>query len=245
MRTSPGSAIRNLKVVTSKHKMMNYGPAKLMKQQFIQDDGTIKDSLTSHEEVKYVLLVKDIRDPRNLRPELYRNEAGVSIISGKYTTISESIQSHAEHQQAKYSWGLAYNGGSRTKLENGEDWSSSNIVNLPAAALKRVYINILANVGGDLAEDAEERREEDAEREEGEVEQFRAGLSDQEISADEVCKKLVPPPEIRNRPYLVQQGWLRTQRARMMFEAKQNSTIPSRDKKNSTAIRTNADRFNQ
>ena len=86
----------------------------------------------------------------------------MSIISGKHTTSSESIQSHAEHQQAKYSWGLAYNGGSRTKLENGEDWSSSNIVNLPAAALKRVYINILANVGRDLAEDAEERRAEDA-----------------------------------------------------------------------------------
>ena len=58
VRTSPGSAIRNLKVVTSKHKMMNYGPAKLMKQQFIQEDGTINRSLTSQEEVQYVLLVK-------------------------------------------------------------------------------------------------------------------------------------------------------------------------------------------
>ena len=82
VRTSPGSAIRNLKVVTSKHKMMNYGPAKLMKQQFIQDDGTIKDSLTSHEEVKYVLLVKYLHCDALFK----QLSVGLSGISGTHGT---------------------------------------------------------------------------------------------------------------------------------------------------------------
>ena len=184
---------------TTSHVQMNYGPAQMADQKAFKDDGSIEHNANGDEAVQWMLIVRDIRDPRtgNPKPRL-ANSNTVIDTPAPYALWKRADLVH-KHKEA---W--------------PEDMSDpANFDGVATEALQRVLQNMVMDLGAALAEE----RKEEIEAGPGEVETVYRGTSKHQLEAENEIAKLQVPDYLANSSASARMKWRNKMAAKIRADA--------------------------
>ena len=181
---------------TTSHMQMNYGPAQMAHQKAFKDDGSIEDNANGDEAVQWMLIVRDIRDPRTGNP----NPTSNVVID---TPAPFAVWKRADLVH-KY------------KEDWPEDMSDpTNFDGVATDAIQRVLQNMVVDLGAALAEE----RQEEIEAGPGEVETVYRGTSKHQLEAEKEIAKLQIPDYLANSKSSAKMKWRNKMAAKIRADA--------------------------